>query len=388
LYVNVLENALREPQKAKDLYLTISHRITTSGTVHSFQKARGDVMAGCRQRNNGSWEFVFKRKGLLPEPVYFTFDTKEEGDRYAQRAEEQLAKGIVPIEMQGGKVQTLDALCEMYEANVVMARSEAQLLPTIAKDVQGVRLSAFNYGWVERYVEGFKHAGRAPSTITKRISGLARVVDWAMRREMLTLPQNPLRLLPKGYGSKGFDRNKLWSGERDRRLEASEEGAIRSVLADKNEALLFDMALETAMRLGEMFTLKTADVDLGKRTIFLHRTKNGTRRQVPISSVLLKLLQSWDMSKEHLFQDWWQGGDQTQKEKVGHMLSHRFAARFEKAGCPDLRLHDLRHESTSRLYERTGLSDLEIASITGHKGFRMLQRYANLRGSNLAVKLW
>ena len=186
---------------------------------------------------------------------------------------------------------TLDGLCDLYGASVVMADSETELLPTIAKDVQGVRIELFNYGWVERWVAGFHATGRAPSTITKRVSGLARVVDWAMRRELLVLPANPLRLLPKGYGSKGFDNNRLWSGERDRRLELTEEGAIRSVLADKNEALLFDMALESAMRLGEMFTLKTSDVDLPRRTIFLHRTKNGSRRQVPISSVLYAKLQ-------------------------------------------------------------------------------------------------
>ena len=34
------------------------------------------------------------------------------------------------------------------------------------------------------------------------------------------------------------------------------------------------------------------------------------------------------------------------------------------------------------------MTDLEIASITGHKNLRMLQRYANLRGSTLANKLW
>jgi len=116
-------------------------------------------------------------------------------------------------------------------------------------------------------------------------------------------------MLPVGYCSKSLDRNKLWSGERDRRLEETEEGAIRSVLTDKNERLLFDMALETAMRLGEMFTLKTADIDLVRRTIFLHQTKNGSKRQVPISSVLLKKLEAHGLSQTYLFEDWWQGGD-------------------------------------------------------------------------------
>jgi integrase len=57
-------------------------------------------------------------------------------------------------------------------------------------------------------------------------------------------------------------------------------------------------------------------------------------------------------------------------------------------GLDDLNFHDTRHEATCRLYERTTLSDLQIAKITGHKDPRMLMRYANLRGSDLAEKLW
>lgn len=345
-------------------------------------------MAGKRERTNGTWEFVFKRKGVLPEPVYFTFDSESEGDRYAAKAEELLAKGVVPLEMQGGTARTLDALCEMYGEAVRMARSEEELLPTITKAVEGVRIELFDYTWVEGWVESMHAAGKAPSTITKRVSGLARVVDWAMRRNLVSLTVNPLRLLPKGYGSKGLDRNKLWAGERDRRLEVSEEGAIRKALVNKEERLLFDMALETAMRLGEMFTLKTADVDLARRTIFVHQSKNGTRRQVPISSVLLAKLQAHDMSQEYVFSEWWKGGNHADKVRVGHMISHLFARRFEQAGCPDFRFHDLRHTAVCRLYERTEMSDLEISKITGHKGFRQLQRYANLRGSYLADKMW
>ena len=53
------------------------------------------------------------------------------------------------------------------------------------------------------------------------------------------------------------------------------------------------MALETAMRLSEMFTLKTEDIDLKNRTIFLHRSKAGHRRQVLISGVLLAKLDGY-----------------------------------------------------------------------------------------------
>lgn len=345
-------------------------------------------MAGKRERQNGTWEYIFKRKGLLPSPVYFTFDTEEQGDAYAARAEAMLDKGVVPVEMQGEHVKTLGDLCELYGASVTMASSEAELLPTLQKLTERVRIAQLTYTWVEGLVSDLKAAGKAPSTISKRISGLARVVDWGMRRNMVTLEANPLRMLPRGYCSATINRDKLWEGERDRRLESGEEAAVRKVLTDPWELLLFDMALETAMRLSELFTLRCDQIDMGQRTIFLHKTKNGSRRQIPISSVLMKRLQGQDLTQDYLFHVWWRGGDETHRKLVSKRLTHAFARRFAKAGCPDFRFHDLRHEATSRIYERTKLTDLQVASITGHKGFRMLQRYANLRGSTLAEAMW
>ena len=58
----------------------------------------------------------------------------------------------------------------------------------------------------------------------------------------------------------------------------------------------------------------------------------------------------------------------------------------KRAGIADLRFHDLRHEATSRFFEK-GLNVMEVAAIMGHKDLRMLQRYANLRAEDLAKKL-
>jgi integrase len=79
---------------------------------------------------------------------------------------------------------------------------------------------------------------------------------------------------------------------------------------------------------------------------------------------------------------------QSELHRVTGLLSKQFKRIFEDAGAKDLNFHDLRHEATSRFFEKTSLSDLEIAKITGHKDPRMLMRYANLRASNLATKLW
>ena len=56
------------------------------------------------------------------------------------------------------------------------------------------------------------------------------------------------------------------------------------------------------------------------------------------------------------------------------------------AGIEDLRFHDLRHEATTRLFEK-GLNIMEVASITGHKDLRMLRRYTHLKAEELAKNL-
>jgi len=56
------------------------------------------------------------------------------------------------------------------------------------------------------------------------------------------------------------------------------------------------------------------------------------------------------------------------------------------AGIEDLRFHDLRHEATTRLFEK-GLNIMGVASITGHKDLRMLRRYTHLKAEDLARKL-
>ena len=58
----------------------------------------------------------------------------------------------------------------------------------------------------------------------------------------------------------------------------------------------------------------------------------------------------------------------------------------KRAGIIDLHFHDLRHEATSRFFEK-GLNVMEVATITGHKDLRMLQRYTHLRAEDLAKKL-
>lgn len=342
-------------------------------------------MAGKRQRSNGTWEFKFQRKGLLQSPIYFTFDTEAEGDAYAARVEPMLDRGVVPVEFSGTTLRTLADICRYYEAQATYSASDADVLPPLTAQLDNVSVTKLTYSWVEHWVDTMRLTLK-PSTLTKRVGLLARVIDWAMRRDLVALASNPLRLLPRGYASKGVDRDKRWDGERTRRLMPGEEEAIRKVL-NAEETLLFDMALETAMRMSEMLTLTIDQIDLPNRTIFLDKTKNGSKRQVPVSSVLNLILEKYLASRQSDYPSLFSYG-LIPVATARNRVSHLFASRFAKAGCPDLRFHDARHEATARLFERTRMTDTEIASITGHKDPRMLKRYANLRASTLAAKMW
>jgi len=52
----------------------------------------------------------------------------------------------------------------------------------------------------------------------------------------------------------------------------------------------------------------------------------------------------------------------------------------------NLRFHDLRHEATSRLFEK-GLRTEVVKAITGHKTYQMLDRYTHLKAEDIVREL-
>lgn len=68
------------------------------------------------------------------------------------------------------------------------------------------------------------------------------------------------------------------------------------------------LALETAMRLGELLSLRWEHIKIEQRMAFLPHTKNGKSRKVPLSSVAVEALQSVDREEgqERAFH-WWCG---------------------------------------------------------------------------------
>lgn len=125
------------------------------------------------------------------------------------------------------------------------------------------------------------------------------------------------------------------------------------------------LALETAMRRSEIARLVPSDVDLGRGHIVLRRTKNGYPRLVPISERLrLSCFGQHDLCTAPVFAASAEG------------IKSAFRRARIRAGLAHLRFHDLRHEAVSRLFEK-GLTVPEVASVSGHRDFSVLQHYSH-----------
>lgn len=368
-------------------------------------------MATIKQLSSGAFQIRVTSK-LLPKPFYASFETREQALAYSNHLRELLAQGIVPQALL--KVQEtvrqewmISRCIAEYLRSESVPISEVKLLDNIRSKVGNLKTSDLSYDWADVWTRQLKRQDNlAPSTIRHRHGALARCLDWMCRKHPEILVTNPLRLLKRGFATYTAEDKKyvLAQGgtpkidvERNRRLEEEEEQRILAILKDlPEEETFFVLALESAMRMRECYTLDIDQVSLQKRTVHLVRTKNGDSREVPLSSTAVSLLKNYMTQQRPLIRQrggrlfsFWNGDHSVYAlDATTSLISVTYAQIFKAAQVGDFHFHDLRHEATCRLYQKTSLSDVLIARITGHRNLRMLQRYASLRGSDLADHLW
>ena len=172
------------------------------------------------------------------------------------------------------------------------------------------------------------------------------------------------------------------SKSRDRRLKHNEENQLIEGCGEISVTYLIPIitvALETAMRRGEILNIKHEDINESLRTLRIPITKNGHPRIIPLSKKALVTLLGVP-----------RGGPEGQSDYIFSVSPNALRLAWERlrkrAGIEDLHFHDLRHEAISRLFEK-GLSIPEVALISGHRDYRMLFRYTHLRAEDIVVKL-
>jgi integrase len=328
-------------------------------------------MASIRQFPNGRWQAQVRRRGLVPTTK--TFGTKWQAERWARLVESEIDRGVF-VDRSEAERTTVGELIERYLVEVTpgkkSCRNEAQRLRFLARRFGRHSAAAIRTPDLVRYRDERLNDGLAPSTVAKELNSLSKLFDTAIRDWGVPLVSNPAKLVRRPPPGKA----------RERRLLPGEEGILTACRASQAQLLaaIVELAIHTGMRLGELLALDWRNIDFGGRVAWLPETKTGEGRRVPLSSRAVTILSQLPrhISDPRVFWLW----------KRADSFEHCWRRAVLKAGILDLRFHDLRHEATSRFFER-GLALPEVAAITGHKTWQMLRRYTHLNPADLARKL-
>jgi site-specific recombinase XerD len=226
-------------------------------------------------------------------------------------------------------------------------------------------------------VNDMKVKGLKPKTINKMICNLKQVYKYAFKEKIIRQNQmSEINLLP----------------EPERDFDFFDKSEIQNILTAAKGTQMHSIvvvALNTGMRIGEIFGLKWDKIDLNNKTITISRkmtrqglqdhTKSKRIRRIGINDhlnfELRKLKQS--SKSDYVFTD--KNNDPISPD---HFSSRKFSIFLAEAKIRSLRFHDLRHTFASH-FVMNGGSIYQLQHVLGHSETSMTSKYAHLSESHL-----
>lgn len=369
------------------------------GTLVGQRDYRRAALSTITKRGEAQWQAKVRVKGFPTRSKTFLY--REDAERWARATERELeTSGFV--DRKEAERQTLKAVLERYRTEVTPLKKSADIesikIGVLLKDPalplmsMASLSSAAVAAWRDRRL-----AMVSGATVNREFNLLSAVINHA-RREWNIHIENPVTLVRRPEVARSRDRR--LSDEEERYLFAAlgeaprrADGTFEKAARNPYFVPVFKLALETAMRRGELLSLQWENVDLERRTAHLPDTKNGDARTVPLSSKAVAALKG--LPKPHkgpvfpitpmsLRKGFTRGIARARAryeedcEESGRTPSPAFLA--------DVHFHDTRHEAASRLAEKLS-NVLELSAVTGHRDLRMLKRYYHPRAEDLAKKL-
>lgn len=128
----------------------------------------------------------------------------------------------------------------------------------------------------------------------------------------------------------------------------------------------------TGLRKREILQAQWANLDIARQTLRLPETKTGKSRHVPLSSEAVEVIRSIPRTIGSLYIF----PSPVKTTAPRNDIFKPWKRIREKAGCPDLRIHDLRHSVASWLTE-SGHSAQLIQAALGHTSIHTTMGYIN-----------
>ena len=220
---------------------------------------------------------------------------------------------------------------------------------------KGMALSKINPKHIEDYKRTRLKRVR-PVTINRELALLKYM--FSLARKWKYTNENPVKEV-KFFQETQYIMRVLNETEIKRLVNAT-EGYPRAIII---------LALNTAMRKGEILNLRWNDVDFFKEYICIKETKSNLIRKIPMNSVVMATLNSIERKGDYVFS----GGE---AGKPYADIFYPFKAACKKVGIKDLRFHDLRHTAAT-LMVTGGIDLVTVSKILGHADIKMTMRYAH-----------
>ncbi|WP_334145819.1 site-specific integrase [Hyphomicrobium sp.] len=340
---------------------------------------------------SGNWRAQFRYHG---KSVSKTFRLKSLAERWATEQHGRADRGETPTTRDSVKTDTVGQLIQthlddMAEVGKAAQRSKEHALLRLQddRDVGKVRLAHFTRERVIEFGRRRAKEGAGPSTLSGDLGFIKTVFEHASAVYGHKVPTDDLRLARIALMRLGLVGSSV---ERDRRPTQDELNRLLAFFRFRPRTLIpmeriIKFAVATAMRQEEITRILFDDFNDEAATVLIRQRKHprakATNDQViPLVAdtgfdavALIKEQREWASSQGAIFP----------------YCSRSMGAAFRRAclelQIEDLHFHDLRHEGISRLFEADW--DIpQVASVSGHKDWKMLQRYTHLRPSYIASR--
>ena len=336
---------------------------------------------------SGRWRIQIRRNR---KSVSRTFRLRAEAERWAVEQEARLYKGEdlgrrdAPS---GGRLAELIDLhlADMAEIGKPAQRSKEATLLRLRSELGATKLAHLTR---ERIIdfgrERAKH-GAGPATLAIDLSFISTVLQHAAAVYGCEVPTEQLRLGRAALLRLGLIGKAV---ERDRRPTPEELGRILSHFRMLGRYVIpmervIKFAIASAMRQEEITRLLVEDFNRAAPSVLIRQRKHP--REKATNNQVVPLVTDAGYDAVALIDEQLQS-----VSPLGRIFpynSRSIGAAFRRAcielQIEDLHFHDLRHEGISRLFEADW--DIpEVAAVSGHKDWKMLQRYTHLKPSYVA----
>ncbi len=338
-------------------------------------------MASIKQYRGKTWRAIVRRVGFPSQSK--TFGSKKEAEHWAATVEAKLGVSEFDrLQLKEARATTVRSLFEKYLDEVGVNMKGYNAVCTLRRLIRDAAFMNTRLDKITpRHIRDWRDDRLKeiqPQSVQREMNTISGVFTHAIKEWSVALTENPCHLVSGMHGSDKH-RDKRWS-EGDIVIFLKAAGWSDTLVPKVGRdyvgwALL--LAVETAMRVGELCLPTVADFHPAEKYIHLADTKNGDVRNVPLSVAAIKYFTHLCEGREP--------GDRIFPIKPNTMGEYVLDVR-KKCGLEHLTFHDTRHEAATRLSKKLS-NVLELSAVTGHRSLKSLKRYYNPEPHELADKL-